>query len=97
MAIQPLETLQTRGSQGQGQGAPRTARCIKTLSSRVARALVVVREHPAPLGALRLAGSSPAGGTHHTSGTTPHLCVTSSLPHGWAAVTGSKGLEQAGT
>ena len=30
MAIQPLETLQPRGSQRQGQGAPRTARCIKT-------------------------------------------------------------------
>ena len=107
---------------GRGQGAPRTARCIKTTPThkgRRRRRLVRehpaplgalrllaleevlvhddVREHPAPLGALRLAGSSPAGGTHHTSGTTPHLCVTSSPPHGRTAVTGSKGLEQAGT
>ena len=55
-----------------------------------------VREHPAPLGALRLAGSSPAGGTHHTSGTTPHFCVISSPPHGRTTVTSSKGSNRPG-
>ena len=35
------------------QGAPRTARCIKTVGDRHLMILSVVREHPAPLGALR--------------------------------------------
>ena len=36
-----------------GQGAPRTARCIKTPRPRPAAEARGVREHPAPLGALR--------------------------------------------
>ena len=37
-----------------GQGAPRTARCIKTELIELIELVVHVREHPAPLGALRL-------------------------------------------
>ena len=49
-----------------GQGAPRTARCIKTIIHTMERAETIVREHPAPLGALRplfiLFCSSEGGG-----------------------------------
>ena len=39
---------------GRGQGAPRTARCIKTMMlMRMSMGYMIVREHPAPLGALR--------------------------------------------
>ena len=43
---------------GRGQGAPRTARCIKTDKQECLCKRNCVREHPAPLGALRLIGPS---------------------------------------
>ena len=58
--------------QDASQGAPRTARCIKT---------------PRP-------GASTRG--HGRSGTAPHLCVTSSPPHGRTTVTSSKGSNRPG-
>ena len=45
---------------GRGQGAPRTARCIKTLSLLSILTISPVREHPAPLGALRPARRTSA-------------------------------------
>ena len=49
----PWKRCNHAAPRGRGQGAPRTARCIKT-SLRVRTSLhKLVREHPAPLGALR--------------------------------------------
>ena len=48
-----------------GQGAPRTARCIKTRNvRRRLRTYRPVREHPAPLGALRPPGRGLPPGQH---------------------------------
>ena len=58
----------------QGQGAPSTIRCIKTrsLSNRSRFFLLVVREHPAPSGALRLLHGPPVVRPHLVSGSTQH-------------------------
>ena len=49
----PSKWRHTAAPEGRGQGAPRTCRCIET--SRTSRSVVimVVREHHAPVGALR--------------------------------------------
>ena len=39
---------------GRGQGAPRTCRCIETMTVMATMAVISVREHHAPVGALRL-------------------------------------------
>ena len=57
----------------QGQGAPRTCRCIETrVRAAVSTSCLIVREHHAPVGALRLRGRGDlavVGG----SGSTTHL------------------------
>ena len=57
------------------QGAPSTIRCIKTApgAERTTIVFYIVREHPAPSGALRLAaeGVLQAGGQQE-SGSTQH-------------------------
>ena len=54
VAIRALEVASYRRSRGQGQGAPRTCRCIETLLLGVLLAHHLhVREHHAPAGALR--------------------------------------------
>ena len=56
-----------------GQGAPRTARCIKTLRSPPFTPLRgQVREHPAPLGALRHDPHPRRQARPQQSGTVPH-------------------------
>ena len=57
---------------GRGQGAPRTARCIKTPISATNPSLYSrVREHPAPLGALR-PNERALTVINLLSGSTPH-------------------------
>ena len=53
----PSKWRHTAAPEGRGQGAPRTCRCIETNSrnSSIARGWLV-REHHAPVGALRLPG-----------------------------------------
>ena len=92
----PWKRCNHAAPRGRGQGAPRTARCIKTS-----------RPHPTPArtsrqGAPRTArciktprpGASTRG--HGRSGATPHFCVTSSPPHGRTTVTSSKGSNRPG-
>ena len=43
----------TAAPEGRGQGAPRTCRCIETFSGTPAIPTHTVREHHAPVGALR--------------------------------------------
>ena len=57
---------------GRGQGAPRTARCIKTKRTRPYGHKPFVREHPAPLGALRLLHGVRRLVVGVRSGSTPH-------------------------
>ena len=49
----PWKRCNHAAPRGRGQGAPRTARCIKTGTSGGWWPASRVREHPAPLGALR--------------------------------------------
>ena len=57
---------------GRGQGAPRTARCIKTRPPPSGQGKSRVREHPAPLGALRLLHGVRRLVLGVRSGSTPH-------------------------
>ena len=67
-----IKTMMMSGDAGDpSQGAPRTARCIKTPPATRERRHPRVREHPAPLGALRPAGQLP-GVLGAGSRTTPH-------------------------
>ena len=59
---------------GRGQGAPRTCRCIETWLIPVTNVIVQpVREHHAPVGALRLAVDFVVEGLNFLSGSTTHL------------------------
>ena len=49
----PSKWRHTAAPAGRGQGAPRTCRCIETLMFLSRWALILVREHHAPVGALR--------------------------------------------
>ena len=51
----PSKWRHTAAPEGRGQGAPRTCRCIETSYSSLLKARATVREHHAPVGALRLA------------------------------------------
>ena len=53
VALRALEVASYRRSRGQGQGAPRTCRCIETNHWSSFRGGYLVREHHAPVGALR--------------------------------------------
>ena len=55
-----------------GQGAPRTARCIKTTKATTTTANTLVRERPAPLGALRPHSKRRSTTRGSRSGSTPH-------------------------
>ena len=69
----PSKWRHTAAPEGRGQGAPRTCRCIETDDVAGAAILDSVREHHAPVGALRLEGFTlhyPAG---LQSGSTTHL------------------------
>lgn len=58
----PWKRCNHAAPRGRGQGAPRTARCIKTSARRAPPCCRrPVRDHPTPLGALRLLGG---GHTH---------------------------------
>ena len=74
VAIRALEVASYRRSRGQGQGAPRTCRCIETLlPGGVGRARAAVREHHAPVGALRPDALCWLGASGSRSGSTTHL------------------------
>ena len=49
----PSKWRHTAAPEGRGQGAPRTCRCIETTCRIRPRLPGFVREHPAPVGALR--------------------------------------------
>jgi len=71
-----IETLSPRpaGCCLRGQGAPRTCRCIETPGDAVAIGLDdVVREHHAPVGALRLSQTVDITFSFQRSGSTTHL------------------------
>ena len=56
----PSKWRHTAAPEGRGQGAPRTCRCIETSwSSFAPTRKAAVREHHAPVGALRLSCSTP--------------------------------------
>ena len=73
VALRALEVASYRHSRRQGQGAPRTCRCIETKASALREEQNVVREHHAPVGALRHA----AARRRHRGGTgqgAPRTC-----------------------
>ena len=69
----PWKRCNHAAPRSRGQGAPRTARCIKTsLRARSEEVLLAVREHPAPLGALRRSQTLCLSLLLVSSGSTPH-------------------------
>ena len=56
----PSKWRHTAAPEGRGQGAPRTCRCIETKWSRRHTRASWVREHHAPVGALRQARKAQA-------------------------------------
>ena len=94
-ALRPEDPEDDAG-RGEVREHPAPLGALRRTPPRTRRDVDEVREHPAPLGALRppRPGASTRG--HGRSGTTPCLCVTSSPPHGWAAVIGSKGSNRPG-
>ena len=72
----PSKWRHTAAPEGRGQGAPRTCRCIETRFGRYARASsAIVREHHAPVGALRQQGNWRTEDRPLSSGSTTHLQV----------------------
>ena len=68
----PSKWRHTAAPEGRGQGAPRTCRCIET-ESRDVNECRLVREHHAPVGALRHPGQDPESVLCGGSGSTTHL------------------------
>ena len=72
VALRALEVASYRRSRGQGQGAPRTCRCIETqVVDDTNFGSFRVREHHAPVGALRRPDGQQEDGNQ--SGSTTHL------------------------
>ena len=75
VALRALEVASYRRSRGQGQGAPRTCRCIETFNARRTPSSMRVREHHAPVGARCIETRSlpPVISHELSSGSTTHL------------------------
>ena len=68
----PWKRCNHAAPRSRGQGAPRTTRCIKTLPRQRSGSDTCVREHLAPLGALRLPCGIHDEPREGESGSTPH-------------------------